>query len=120
MFGFMQSTAPSVAYDPFHAVKMAETGDITVIDIREHAEVQASGKAKGAIHVPLAALRMKADPASPEQLPEFRNGKPVVIYCASGGRSQMAVRMLRQMGLDEVYNLGGLGHWEMAGGAITR
>jgi len=43
-----------------------------------------------------------------------------VIYCASGGRSQMAVRMLRQMGLDEVYNLGGLGHWEMAGGAITR
>lgn len=31
MFGFMQSTAPSVAYDPFHAVKMAETGDITVM-----------------------------------------------------------------------------------------
>ena len=115
MFGFMQSTAPSVAYDPFHAVKMAETGDITVIDIREHAEVQASGKAKGAIHVPLAALRMKADPASPEQLPEFRNGKPVVIYCQTGSRSGFAVRMLRQQGYRRVLDMKGISNHRALG-----
>mgnify|MGYP000206044286 CR=1 FL=1 len=118
MFGFFQSQAASVAYDPQMAVTEALAGRITLIDIRDPAEVKATGKANGALHVPLAALRMKADPASPEQLPEFRAGKPVVLYCASGGRSQMAARMLRQMGLEEVYNLGGLAHWQMAGGAI--
>ena len=120
MFGFFQSTGPSLAYDPQKAVSDAKDGHITLIDIREPAEVKATGKAKGALHVPLAALRMKADPASPEQLPEFRAGKPVVLYCASGSRSQMAVRMLRQMGLEEVYNLGGLAHWQMAGGTVGR
>ncbi|WP_071674953.1 rhodanese-like domain-containing protein [Nioella nitratireducens] len=120
MFGFFSSNSPSVAYDPAEAVRRAAAGEITLVDIRDGAEVMASGKAKGALHVPLAALRMKADPASPECLPEFRAGKPVVLYCASGGRSQMAARMLRQMGLNEVYNLGGLAHWQMAGGAIAR
>ena len=120
MFGFFQSEANSVAYDAKQAVAEALDGKITLIDIREPSEVKATGKAKGALHVPLAALRMKADPASPEQLTEFRASKPVVLYCASGGRSQMAARMLRQMGLDEVYNLGGLAHWQMAGGAIGR
>jgi len=120
MFGIFRSPGASVAYDPKTAVSEAHEGRITLVDIREHAEVKATGKAKGALHVPLAALRMKADPASPEQLAEFRAGKPVVLYCASGGRSQMAARMLRQMGLDEVYNLGGLAHWQMAGGLIGR
>lgn len=120
MFGIIQSNAPSLAYDPQQAVSESEAGRITLIDIREPGEVKSTGKAKGALHVPLAALRMKADPASPEQLPEFRAGKPLVLYCASGGRSQMAARMLRQMGLEDVYNLGGLGHWQMAGGKIGR
>lgn len=120
MFGFFQSNGPSLSYDPQQAVTEAKAGRITLVDIREPGEVKASGKAKGALHVPLVALRMKADPASPEQLPEFRAGKPIVLYCASGSRSMMAARMLRQMGLEEVYNLGGLAHWQMAGGPISR
>ncbi|PIV73169.1 MAG: sulfurtransferase [Rhodobacteraceae bacterium CG17_big_fil_post_rev_8_21_14_2_50_65_11] len=120
MFGFFSNPANSVAYDPGAAVRDAATGAITVIDVRDGAELRATGRAKGALHVPLATLRMKADPASPEQLPAFRSGKPVVLYCASGARSQMAARMLRQMGLEEVYNLGGLADWQRAGGHIAR
>lgn len=120
MFGLFSSPADSMAYDAAEAVRSAARNAITVIDVRESSEVKATGKARGAIHVPLAALRMKADPASPEQLPAFRSGKPVVLYCASGSRSQMAARMLRQMGLDEVYNLGGLAHWQQAGGEVSR
>lgn len=120
MFGFQTSSAQSVAYDPHNAVQHAESGQIAIIDVREPDEIRATGRAKGAIHVPLAVLRMKADPASPEQLPEFRSGKPVVLYCASGARSQIAARMLRQMGLDQVFNLGGLMHWVQAGGALMR
>ncbi|MGI3184047.1 rhodanese-like domain-containing protein [Nioella aestuarii] len=120
MFGFFRSNSPDFTYDPGQAVSDLKADRISVIDIREPSEVKTTGKAEGALHVPLAALRMKADPASPEQLEEFRSGKPVVLYCASGSRSQIAVRMLRHMGLEEVYNLGGLAHWEMAGGVIGR
>lgn len=120
MFGLFTSRAVSVAYDARQAVTELRAGRIILIDIRDPSEIKATGKARGALHVPLAALRMKADPASPEQLPEFRAGKPVVLYCATGSRSQMAARMLRQLGLDEVYNLGGLAHWRQAGGDIGR
>lgn len=36
-------------------------------------------------------------------------GKPVVLYCRSGNRSGMAVSILKQQGLTDVYNGGGLG-----------
>ena len=34
-----------------------------VIDVREHGEVSMSGKAKGAVHIPLMMLQFRADPA---------------------------------------------------------
>lgn len=120
MFGLFSSRSGEIAFDPAEAVRGAAAGTITLIDIRDHSEVRATGRAAGALHVPLATLRMKADPASPEQLPEFRAGRPLVLYCASGARSQLAARMLRQMGHDESYNMGALAHWQEAGGAIER
>ena len=83
MLSHFKPAETGIALDPQHAVSEAAAGRITLIDIREPGEVQATGKAIGALHVPLAALRMKADPASPEQLPEFRSGKPVALYWAS-------------------------------------
>ena len=102
------------------AVSRSGAGDLLVIDVREGAEVAASGKARGALHVPLAVLRMKCDPASPECLAELSVDRPVALYCASGGRSQMAAHMLAGLGYREVYNIGGLDDWHAAGGAIAR
>jgi len=102
------------------AIARAARGELLVIDIREGSEIAASGKAKGALHVPLAAFRMRCDPSSPECLAELSLDKPVALYCASGARSQMAAQMMAQMGYKEVYNLGGLYDWHAAGGEITR
>lgn len=41
--------------------------------------------------------------------------KPVLVYCASGGRSAKAMKKLSNMGFTEVYNLeGGMGAWKSA------
>lgn len=120
MFGLFTSRSGDIAFDPAEAVRGAAAGTITLVDIRDPSEIRKTGRAAGALQVPLATLRMKADPASPEQLPEFRAGKPLVLYCASGARSQLAVRMLRQMGHQEAYNMGALDHWQAAGGVIER
>ncbi len=102
------------------AVAKTETGEIVLIDIRDGNELAMSGRAKGALHVPMSTLQTKANPTCDECLPELKSGKPIAVYCASGARSAMARRMLANMGYDEVHNIGGLGHWQAAGGAIVR
>ncbi|MEZ5731340.1 MAG: rhodanese-like domain-containing protein [Paracoccaceae bacterium] len=102
------------------AVSRSISGDLVIIDVREAQEVAASGRAAGALHVPLTMLQRKCDPASADCVEGLTCDRPVAIYCASGGRSQMAAQMLRSMGYDEVYNIGGLGDWVAAGGTVTR
>ncbi len=121
MLSFIRSlTSGAPGLSPKDAVARAAAGELTVIDVRDGSEIAASGKAAGALHVPLAVLRMKCDPSSPECLAELSCERPVALYCASGARSQMAAQMLAQLGYREVYNLGGFGDWRAAGGAVTR
>jgi len=99
---------------------VANPDGILVLDVREHGEVSASGKAKGALHIPLMMLQFRADPAHPDHEPLLQRDARIAVYCASGGRSHGAVQMLRKLGYDDVHNIGGLGHWAQAGGAIER
>ena len=125
MFSFLRpsSSGPGKrveAIAPPDAVARAARGEILVIDVRDAGELRATGKARGALHVPMVALRMKCDPASPEFLPALAARKPVALYCASGGRSQAAARQLLDLGYDKVYNIGGLRDWVAGGGAVER
>jgi phage shock protein E len=73
----------------------------TVLDVRSEAEFR-SGAFKGALHVPVQELQAR--------LAEVPKGRPVVVYCASGARSAMAVRILKKAGHPDVVNAGGLRH----------
>ncbi|MEC7761939.1 MAG: rhodanese-like domain-containing protein [Pseudomonadota bacterium] len=115
MFG--GRTMPTLS--PKDAVEKAAAGEITLVDVRDHNELAMSGKAEGAVHIPLAVIRMQADPRSPDFHPELDLSKPVAVYCASGARSSMAAQVFEGFGFD-VSNIGGLGHWQMAGGKIVR
>ncbi|MCI2398490.1 rhodanese-like domain-containing protein [Aliiroseovarius subalbicans] len=124
MLNFMMGRAarvqPANRLTPQDAVTKAAAGEITVIDVRDHNEVANSGKAEGAVHIPLAVLNFQADPKGPDFNKLLAADKPIAVYCASGGRSGMAAQVLSNLGYDEVHNIGGLGHWQMAGGKITR
>ena len=89
-----------------------------VVDVRDGTEVAASGKVKGAVAVPRGLIEFKADPESPAHDPAFRRDRPVVLYCASGGRSALAGKVLRDMGFTDVRNLGGFKD-AVAGGLST-
>jgi len=124
MFNFLRSSGSGGArverIDPREAVAKAAKGEVVLIDVRDGMELRASGTAKGALHVPLATVKMKCDPSSPECLKELSVEKPVVLYCAMGGRSAGAAQMLVEMGYKHVYNLGGFGDWVSGGGAVVR
>ena len=114
MFGLLRRNRMS----PQDAVSGAQNGSITVIDVREHGEVAASGKAAGALHIPLIRLRDVADSRHPDFHKSLNTQGKIAVYCATGVRSMSAARMLRQLGYDDVHNIGGLGHWVKAGGAL--
>ncbi len=72
----------------------------TVVDVREIGEF-AGGHFESAINIPLGIVPIKLD--------EFKAMPgPIVVYCRSGNRSGMAMNFLKQAGLSEVYNGGGL------------
>ena len=121
MFPFRKPTGPRVErIAPTDAVARHRAGALTVIDVRDISELRNSGKADGAVHVPLMRLADKADPRHPDHDAALRPDHPVAVYCASGARSQMAGEMLLRMGYEKVYNIGGLGDWRAGGGAVAR
>jgi len=117
MFNFLRRPAQPCPSVQEIAATVAR-GDMALVDVREMAEVNASGKAKGATVIPLSILGLKCTPSTPDCM--IAQGKPVALYCASGGRSSMAAQTLKGMGYPEVHNIGGLGDWVAGGGQVER
>jgi rhodanese-related sulfurtransferase len=91
------------------------SGNVTLIDIRESEELQ-TAKIEGSVHAPRGLLEFYADPAHPYHKPEFDKDKRLILHCASGGRSALAVQTLQQMGYTNVAHLdGGIKAWKEAG-----
>jgi rhodanese-related sulfurtransferase len=90
---------------------MIKNGNTLVVDVRDAPEVAASGKIAGAVNVSRGMLEFRADPDSPYHDKNFDKGKTVILYCASGGRSALAGKLLKDMGYDKVYNVGGFKDW---------
>ncbi|MCT8328597.1 rhodanese-like domain-containing protein [Albidovulum sediminis] len=120
MLSFHRPDRDPARIDPRDAVRRAGDGTLVLIDVREAAEVSATGRARGALHIPLALVKLRCDPGAPDCPPALGRERAVALYCASGGRSQMAAQALRDLGYAEVYNIGGLGDWIAAGGAVER
>jgi rhodanese-related sulfurtransferase len=100
---------------------LLERGDIQFVDVRDAAELDRHGRIPGAVHAARGMLEFYADPTSPAHKPELASGKRLILYCGSGGRSALASKTLKDMGLDRVTNLiGGFTAWSQAGGPIER
>jgi len=71
-----------------------------LVDVRTPDEFR-DGTYAGAVNIPLASLLAR----QPELGPKDR---PVVLFCASGARSGLGARLLKQAGFTDVINAGGL------------
>lgn len=72
----------------------------TIVDVRSPMEFNIE-HIPGATNIPLEEVAYKI--ADFEKL-----SKPIVLYCRSGNRSGMAVNILKQNGISDVHNGGGL------------
>ena len=103
------AVVPKITSD--QAAEMIKNGNTLVLDVRDAPEVAASGKVAGALHVSRGMLEFRADPESPYHDKNFDKDKAVILYCASGGRAALAGKLLKDMGYNKVYNIGGFKDW---------
>jgi rhodanese-related sulfurtransferase len=103
---------------PAQAQAIMAKGNTLVVDVRDGTEVASSGKVAGAVHVSRGMLEFRADPESPYHDKNFAKDKTLILYCASGGRSALSGKVLKDMGYGEVYNLGAFKDWAESGGAV--
>jgi molybdopterin/thiamine biosynthesis adenylyltransferase/rhodanese-related sulfurtransferase len=75
---------------------------VSVLDVREPHEYEVANI--GARLIPLNEL--------PERLVELDRDEPLAVHCKTGGRSARAVKLLRNAGFQNVYNVkGGIDAW---------
>lgn len=76
-----------------------------LIDVRTDGEC-AQGMIPNASQIDFSSKTFK------EEVAKLDKAKPVVVYCAVGGRSKRAARMMVDMGFEKVYDLsGGYRQW---------
>jgi rhodanese-related sulfurtransferase len=102
--------------DPDAVARETGCGDPLLVDIREREELERQGAIEGAFHAPRGMIEFYADASSPHHRPEFHADRRVILYCASGGRSALAVKALQTLGYSNVAHLeGGFNSWKAAG-----
>lgn len=116
MMAAANTAVPRVTQE--EASRMIAEQNALVVDVRDGLEVQASGKVKGAVHVSRGMLEFKADPQTPYHDKAFSKDRPIILYCASGGRSALSGKLLKDMGYENVHNLGAFKDWAEAGGEV--
>ncbi|MPZ12282.1 MAG: rhodanese-like domain-containing protein [Kiloniellaceae bacterium] len=91
---------------PEEARKLMAGSDALLVDVRDAPELAKTGKLRGAVNVSRGMIEFRADPDTPYHDAAFRKDRPVILYCASGGRSALAGQALKGLGYANVHNLG--------------
>ena len=93
------------------ALKMVENDNCNLIDIREVRELESTGKVEHSVHIPRGMLEVYLDPNSALfQQGVLDQNKEMVLFCAGGVRSALAVKALKNMGYEKISHIeGGFG-----------
>ena len=99
---------------PAEATLLMNREDAIVVDIRETSE-WSTGHIAGARHIVLGQLETRLS-----EIEKFKS-RPIIVCCASGGRSGGAVVKLKKAGFEKAVNLdGGLSAWSSANLPLTK
>ena len=105
---------------PAEAREMIASQDVLLLDVRDAPELEHEGKVRGALHISRGMLEFRADENSPYFEQRFSKEKTILLYCASGGRSALSAMTLKQLGYEQVYNLGAFKDWVESGGEVEK
>ena len=93
---------------PEEALKLSNNNKCNLIDIRDIRELENDGRIENSRHIPRGMLEFWLDPESVY----FKDGKldmdkEMVLFCAGGLRSALAVKSLQEMGYKRASHIDG-------------
>lgn len=101
-----QVTAVAQLVNKKEFTKLLDKEGRQLVDVRTPGEIQ-QGKIADAMEMNFHDANFQ------NQLESLDKEKPVLMYCAAGGRSAKAVQMMKSMGFKEIYELdGGYNAWK--------
>ena len=90
------------------AYKMVEENNCNLIDIREARELENTGSVENSVHISRGMMEIFLDPNSAFfQQGKLDQNKEMVLFCAGGVRSALAVKALHNMGYEKVSHIDG-------------
>ena len=102
---------------PSEALELSNKNECNLIDIRDAIELQKFGRIENSFHISRGLLEFSIHPESPYiQNNNLDLNKEIILFCAAGGRSALAVETLQKMGFKKVSHIeGGFGNMSNSG-----
>jgi len=98
------------------AIAAHADSDSVFVDVRDSAAIAATGTINGAHRIPRGMLEFIADRDGANHNAALSRAKAIYVVCAAGGQAALAGKTLKDMGYDQVFNIGGISSWAQAGG----
>lgn len=113
LFGLVGCTQPvlkKIGVKEAQSLLSDKSADLQIVDLRTPGEIAATGTIPGAEFIDFSA------PSFQGKIKQLDKKRPVLLYCASGGRSAEAAGMLHQQKFRMVYEMSpGMNGWLAAG-----
>ncbi|MGL5439130.1 MAG: rhodanese-like domain-containing protein [Filifactoraceae bacterium] len=89
------------------ALELLKQKNSKLVDVREISEHRVY-HINNSINYPLSKLQNfeNIDKVLPDKTTN------IILYCASGGRSNLALKLLKHKGYENVYDFGGINNWQ--------
>ena len=104
---------------PVNAKNSLESGDTIFVDLRESGERQKTGIISGSVHVPYQQLEQFIKPGGVLTALAGEKDRSVLLYCAYGERSALALKIMLGAGFSNIRHLsGGVDAWINSGASL--
>ena len=107
---------------PSEALELSNKNECNLIDIREVVELKKLGRIENSFHISRGLLEFSIHPESAYvQNNNLDTNKEIVLFCAAGGRSALAVKTLKEMGFKKISHIeGGFGKMSSSGFKVIK
>lgn len=95
-----------------------KAGESVFVDVRDSASIKESGTIAGAARIARGMIEFMADDGHDLHHPALKKDVDIVLICGAGGQAALAGKTLKEMGFQNVSNVGGFAAWKEAGGPV--
>ena len=98
------------------AIAKYNAGGGVFVDVRDTAAIAKTGTIKGAHRIARGMMEFAADPNTQFYNDALKKDADIYLVCGAGGQAALSGKTLKEMGYQNVTNIGGFPGWKDAGG----